>query len=433
MAKKGMKRALVLALTLALAGGGAFTSYADYVANNLQMLSELIEEKRELVEVTLPAELEELENVTIPTLEKEIEEAKEAYEKDLEENPHNINPLLKIEMETKQSRLEERKRDIDRIKQKIERETNSLSDLEKRLEQETKSAYDPASGTSNALSDELRALDFTIIHENGNWVLRGQYRRWNPLMGGSWSYNKGVTEDLEIGFYIDSECVESSLSRAESYDTETAYAWEVPFDLEYSTVYKIEINDVKFSVSTVGKYGRNTGTSTSTGNSDNIGDTEDTWEDTSTEQETTAETTNSTATDYPGFYDVTLADSIPNQTYYAQSTDGGWVVSLGGNFEEYSEYDKSNQRGNSDLVKGWLFKDGKWYAFDSIGHQVVGWMSVGGYWYCVYPGTTALESCMLTGWQEINDGWYYFNTSGQMVANCVVDGYSIGADGLWIQ
>lgn len=427
MKKKGMKRALVLALTLALAGGGAFTSYADYVANNLEMLRELIEEERELVEVTLPAELEELETVTIPALEKELEELQEAHEKDLEENPHSIDTWLEVQVKSKESELNERKRDIDRIKEKIKSETYSLSELEKRLEQETKSAYDPAYGTDYA-SDELRATNFAIANKDGNWVLYGEYRSWNSLMGGSWFYNKGVTEDLEIGFYIDGECVESSLSRAESYDTETDYAWAVPFHLEYSTVYKIEINNIKFNVSTVGNTGLRSskGTSTGTGNTDNK-------EDTSTEQETTEETTNTATTDYPGYYDATLADSIPNQSYYAQATDGGWVVSLGGNFEEYSEYDKSNQRGNSDLVKGWLFKDGKWYAFDSIGHQVVGWMSVGGYWYCVYPGTTALESCMLTGWQEINDGWYYFNTSGQMVANCVVDGYSIGADGIWRQ
>lgn len=421
MTKKGMKRALVLALTLALAGGGAFTSYAKTA------YSEAVEEQQSYVK-QLEEEISELEN-SLPDLQNELEEAQEAYDLAYAENPNACNSeyIALLRAKSAHSKAEN---ELNTKQNNLKSAQSQLEYMEESLEQQTKLAYDPASGTSNALSDELRALDFTIIHENDNWILRGQYRRWNSLMGGSWEYNKGVSEDLEIGFYIDGECVESSLSRAESYDTETAYAWEVPFDLEYSTVYKIEINNIKFSVSTVGKYGRNTGTSTSTGNSDNISDTEDT----STEQETTAETTNSTATtDYPGFYDVTLADSIPNQTYYAQSTDGGWVVSLGGNFEEYSEYDKSKQRGSSDLVKGWLFKDGKWYAFDSIGHQVVGWMSVGGYWYCVYPGTTALESCMLTGWQEINDGWYYFNTSGQMVANCVVDGYTIGADGLWIQ
>lgn len=432
--KKSMKKLFVLSLSVVMAISAASTSFAvsgNEPDNYLESLKEEIDRKHELIEVTYPAELEALENVTIPALEKEIEEAQEAYMKDLEENPHNINPMLKIEMESKQSRLEERKRDIDRIKEKIEREIYSVSELEKILEQRSNMAYGnywtgevPKDSSGNNVTHK-----FLIENQSGDYILTAKYRSWSPLMGGSWEYDKAITEGLKISFYEDGDCLDSSLSRAESYDTETRYAWRLPDDLNSSSSYAIEIAGKRYIVNML-----NGGSDISEDYNSNDYEPDDYNSANDSYADTTEETTNTIATtDYPGFYDATLADSIPNQTYYAQATDGGWVVSLGANFEGYSEYDKLKQRGSSDLVKGWLFKDGKWYAFDSLGHQVTGWISVGGYWYCVYPGTTALESCMLTGWQEINDGWYYFNTSGQMVANCVVDGYSIGADGIWRQ
>lgn len=402
-------------------GGTESDSYLEY-------LKEEIDRTRELIEVTYPAELEELENVTIPALEKELEELQEAHEKDLEENPHSIDTWLEVKVKSKESELNERKRDIDRIKEKIKSETYSLSELEKTLEQRSNMAYGdywtgevPKDSSGNNVTHK-----FIIENKSGDYILTAEYRAWNKLMGGSWEYDRAVTDGLKIAFYEDEDCLDSALSRARSYDTETRYAWELPDDLNSSSSYAIEIAGKRYIVNmfNVSSEDYNSNDYEPDNNSGN-----GSYMDNSKETTNTATST----TDYPGFYDVTLADSIPNQTYYAQSTDGGWVVSLGANFEGYSEYDKLKQRGSSDLVKGWLFKDGKWYAFNNDGIQVTGWVSVGGYWYCVYPGTTALESCMLTGWQEINDGWYYFNNSGQMVANCVVDGYTIGADGLWIQ
>lgn len=413
MSNKGMKKALILAITAALAAGGAFTSYAktDY--------SEYVEEKKEYVN-QLEEEISELEN-SVPDLQKELEEAQEAYDSAYAENPNSCNSEYLALLRAK-SAYSKAENELSTKKSDLKSEKRQLEQMEKNLEQQTKSTYDPSYGTSNAISDELRAINFSIDYKGGEWLLRGKYRAWNALMGGSWFYNKGVTEDLEIGFYMNGECVESSLSRAESYDDETHYAWAVPYDLEYSTVYQIEINGIKFSVSTQGKNGRGSseGTSASTGNAEN----------TSTNQGTTGEA-QTTATTYPGFYDAALADGIPNQTYYTQASDGGWTVTMGAD-GNYNCYDKLNNR-ESDFVKGWLCKDGKWYAFDGSGHQVTGWIPCGGYWYFIYPGTEAEACYMMTGWQEINSNWYYLNSSGQMVANCVVDGYTIGADGIWRQ
>lgn len=420
------KKCSLLVCIIVLSFSSAISSFATE-GSALEYLKEEIDKKRELIEVTYPAELEELENVTIPALEKELEELQEAHEKDLEENPHSIDTWLEVQVKSKKSELNERKRDIDRINEKIKRETSSLLELEKMLEQKSNMAYGnywtgevPKDASGNNMT-----YKFLIDNKSGDYILTAEYRTWNKLMGGSWMYDGAIREDLKISFYEDGVCLESILSRAESYDTETRYAWELPDDLSSSSSYAIEIAGKRYVVDMLNGISEDNDSDDyesdySSSNGSYVGDTEETTNTTST-------------TDYPGFYDATLADNIPNQSYYAQTTDGGWTVSFGSNGEGHSKYDKSNKRGASDYVKGWLCKDGKWYALDNEGHQVVGWLSVGGYWYCVYPGTTAESSYMFTGWQEINSNWYYFNNSGQMVANCVVDGYSIGADGIWRQ
>lgn len=37
------------------------------------------------------------------------------------------------------------------------------------------------------------------------------------------------------------------------------------------------------------------------------------------------------------------------------------------------------------------------------------------------------------GWKQIDGKWYYFDENGRMVTNTTINGYKIGADGVWIQ
>lgn len=37
------------------------------------------------------------------------------------------------------------------------------------------------------------------------------------------------------------------------------------------------------------------------------------------------------------------------------------------------------------------------------------------------------------GWKQIDGKWYYFDSEGKMVKNTTINGYKIGADGVWIQ
>lgn len=437
--KKSMKRLLVITLAGALTTGGAITSYAW---NNLDEIAEAVESKREQVNEELPAEIEELENVTIPELEEKVKEAQQAYDDEIADDSDNyIDPMKEINLSRAEGKLSNAVHELEQKKKDLESAKYHLSELEKEYEQRTKLAYDPSYTIGDNTGDgrinsELRATFFAIDNKDGQWLLMGEYRGWNPLMGGSWYYRAGVEEDLEIGFYIDGECIESELSRAESYDTETMYAWSIPCDLEYSTFYTIEMHGIQFSVSTVGKDTRSKSKTASTNytsdtediEDDDIDDiedddTEDVVDTEYTSQGTTGEA--SISTDYPAFYDANLADDVPNKVYYAQHLDDGWVATFDGKSLYYID--------RTECVTGWLYLNNHWYCFNSDGYQVTGWITVGGYWYVVNPGTGQEDSYMLTGWQELNGKWYYFNTSGQMVANCVVDGYTIGADGVWVQ
>ena len=40
---------------------------------------------------------------------------------------------------------------------------------------------------------------------------------------------------------------------------------------------------------------------------------------------------------------------------------------------------------------------------------------------------------MATGWKKVEGKWYYLGEDGAMRLNTSVDGYTLGADGAWIE
>ena len=82
------------------------------------------------------------------------------------------------------------------------------------------------------------------------------------------------------------------------------------------------------------------------------------------------------------------------------------------------------------LLRGWNYIDGKWYWGDSSGKPQTGWLSTGGKWYYLNPGSGAMATgwlwtdnrwyyldksgAMKTGWAKIGGKWYYLNKSGYM-------------------
>lgn len=127
--------------------------------------------------------------------------------------------------------------------------------------------------------------------------------------------------------------------------------------------------------------------------------------------------------------------------------------------------------GKEDTVaKGWLNVNGVWYLLDSTtGAMKTGWQQVNGTWYYMNASGAMqtgwlnlngtyyyLESWggMATGWKNVNGSWYYLQSSGAMVANgwywingkcyyfynwggmaanTTINGWTVGADGAWIQ
>ena len=81
------------------------------------------------------------------------------------------------------------------------------------------------------------------------------------------------------------------------------------------------------------------------------------------------------------------------------------------------------------MMVGWLNDGGNWYYMNSGGNMCdYEWKAIDKKWYYFGAGGP-----MATGWKEVNGKWYYFNTDGSMASNTTIDGYTLGADGAWVQ
>lgn len=82
---------------------------------------------------------------------------------------------------------------------------------------------------------------------------------------------------------------------------------------------------------------------------------------------------------------------------------------------------------NGNMATGWLNYNGSWIYLGTDGAKKTGWQSIEGNWYYLDS-----QGKILTGWFKDVDGkYYYLNSFGAMAYNTTVDGYKLGADGVW--
>lgn len=91
-------------------------------------------------------------------------------------------------------------------------------------------------------------------------------------------------------------------------------------------------------------------------------------------------------------------------------------------------------------VSAWLMNGGNWFRFDEKGYMMTGWFTdADGKKYYLNLVSDGTKGAMKTGWQLIDGKWYYFNqvsdgTRGVLLVNTTTpDGFTVGADGVWIQ
>ena len=94
--------------------------------------------------------------------------------------------------------------------------------------------------------------------------------------------------------------------------------------------------------------------------------------------------------------------------------DGQWVYQL---------------EDGSHIVNEWKQINGTWYRFDNSGVMQTGWVKENGTWYYLNK-----SGAMQTGWVNDNDKWYYLDQTGALAIRITTpDGYTVNADGEWVE
>ncbi len=75
------------------------------------------------------------------------------------------------------------------------------------------------------------------------------------------------------------------------------------------------------------------------------------------------------------------------------------------------------------------------YYFNNEGTMITGWIKTNdNKWYYMESMKNANEGKMMYGWHQVENKWYYFVADGMMLVNALTpDGFTVGADGVWIQ
>lgn len=220
-------------------------------------------------------------------------------------------------------------------------------------------------------------LTYTVylVNEDGNWLLKAPYRHWTEFMGGRWEYSNFVTDGLKMGLYDGNECLVAQAPRANEYDTETALAWDVPDDIEAGKKYYVKVGNKKYGVYADAYAGSIPDTSSSSDSDDR----ED-WDEDDTENYSDS------ASEY--------ADSRENES-------------------DWQNNDEEDTSGGPAAKQGfWMQNEVGWWIQYQDGTYMVN------DWYC----------------SPASGLWYYMGTDGYMLTNTVTpDGYTVNADGVWIQ
>ena len=128
-------------------------------------------------------------------------------------------------------------------------------------------------------------------------------------------------------------------------------------------------------------------------------------------------------------------------------TTGGSGSSGGGGGSSSGVTSGSSANLSGEWVKdatGWWFKqtsggypanswgkiNNKWYYFNAQGYMMTGWVTVAGKWYYLQSEGDMVAS----NWVSYNGNWYYLNADGSMaVSTTTPDGYTVNAEGIWVQ
>ena len=113
-----------------------------------------------------------------------------------------------------------------------------------------------------------------------------------------------------------------------------------------------------------------------------------------------------------------------NGTWYRFDNSGvmqtGWV-------KENGTWYYLNKSGA--MQTGWVKENGTWYYLNDSGAMQTGWVKENGTWYYLNK-----SGAMQTGWVNDNDKWYYLDQTGALAIRITTpDGYTVNADGEWVE
>ena len=81
------------------------------------------------------------------------------------------------------------------------------------------------------------------------------------------------------------------------------------------------------------------------------------------------------------------------------------------------------------MQTGWVKENGTWYYLNDSGAMQTGWIKENGTWYYLNK-----SGAMQTGWLNDNDKWYYLDQTGALAISITTpDGYTVNADGEWVE